>query len=144
MKKILLAGLMVAIAAMAVFIPEKSEAQVINLISTGNSLARDTVTNTAAKNLVTILKGYKATVGIQVDVTKISGTLAGTLIPVCSNDGVNYYAAGAGTFTVTDVASQGVLFAPPLGYVYYGVRWTGTGTMSGSFVAKLVARKTTD
>lgn len=135
---------MAALGALTVFIPENSQAQSISLISTSNSLARDTVTNTAAKNLVTILKGYKATIGIQVDVTKISGTLGGTIIPVASNDGVTYYAAGAGTFSVTDVTSQGILFAPPQGYAYYGVRWTGTGTMSGSIVAKLVARKTTD
>lgn len=129
--------------AAAVFSPTaKIHAQTI-LISTGNSLPRDTVTNTGVKKLVAAVKGYSATIGIQVDVTKISGTLGGTLIPVASIDGVTYYPAGAGTMTITDVASQGILFAPPLGYSYYGVQWTGTGTMSGSIVAKLVARKTT-
>jgi len=144
MKKFLLIGLMAAIGIMAVFIPEKSAAQTISLVSASNGLARDTVTNTGVKRLTTVLKGYKATIGIQVDITKISGTLGGTLIPVASNDGVTWYAAGSGSLTVTDVAAQGILFAPPLGYAYYGVQWTGTGTMAGSFVAKLVARKTTD
>lgn len=143
MRKFLFLGI-VAVFALATLAPAKAEAQTISLISTSNGLARDTVTNTGVKRLTTVLKGYRATIGIQVDITKTSGTLGGTLIPVASNDGVTWYAAGSGTLTVTDVASQGILFAPPLGYAYYGVQWTGTGTMAGSFVAKLVARRTTD
>jgi hypothetical protein len=143
MKKFLFIGI-AAIMVASACMPVVSQAQSIALVSTGNSLTKDTVTNTASKQLVTVLKGYKATIGIQVDITKISGTLGGTLIPVASNDGVTYYAAGSGTLTVTDVASQGILFAPPIGYAFYGVRWTGTGTMSGSIQARLVARKVTD
>jgi hypothetical protein len=143
LKNFLIGGLAAAIGIMTLA-PARTEAQTISLVSTSNSLSKDTVTNTAVKKLVTVLKGYKATIGIQVDVTKISGTLGGALIPVASNDGVTYYPAGSSTFTVTDVASQGVLFNPPQGFAYYGVQWTGTGTMSGSIQAKLVARKTTD
>ena len=81
-----------------------------------------------------------------VNITKISGTLGGTLIPVASNDGVNFYDITGFTtqdaaFTVTDVVSQGKAYQCKLGYQYYGVRWTGTGTMSGSFTATLIARK---
>jgi len=143
MKKILFLGI-AALIALATLAPAKAEAQTVSLVSTSNGLTKDTVTNTAAKILAKQVAGYKATVTIQIDITKISGTLGGTLIPVGSNDGVKWYAAGSSTFSVTDVASQGTLFAPPLGYAYYGVQWTGTGTMSGSFVAKLVARRTTD
>lgn len=129
------------IIALAMILPAVStQAQVMSLISTGNGLARDTVTNAGVKNLVKVLPSNKATIAIQVDITKISGTLAGTVIPVASNDGVTFYAAGSSSFTVTDVASQGVLFNPPLGFAYYGVRWTGTGSMAGSFVAKILAR----
>jgi hypothetical protein len=137
-------SLIVCLVALAMaFLPQKTEAQVStrNVISTTNSLARDTVTNAAAKIWMTPALSYANTVTIQVDVTKISGTLGGTVIPVGSNDGVTFYAAGAGTFTVTDVASQGILFAPPVGYTYYGVKWTGTGTMSGSLKATLVTKK---
>lgn len=121
---------------------EKTDAQTlqINLVSTTNSLTRDTVTNAGVVILQAPVRGRTEQIGIQVTITKISGTLGGTLIPVASNDGTNFYAAGAGTLTVADVASQGILFAPPLGYAYYGVRWTGTGTMAGSFIAKLVAK----
>jgi hypothetical protein len=140
MRKFVLSAFIALIAFVA---PPKQSAAQVSLISTGNSLAKDTVTNTAVKVLVTKVPGYQATVGIQVNVTKISGTLAGTIIPVASIDGVTYFPAGSGTFTATDVASQGTLFAPPLGYLYYGVQWTGTGTMSGSITAKLIARKPT-
>ena len=127
----------------SMFVPSsEAKAQTVSLISTTNSLPKDTVTNTAAKQWVTTVKGYQATIGIQVDVAKLTGTLAGTLIPIASLDGVTYYAAGTGTMTITDVAAQGILFAPPLGYNYYGVRWTGSGTMTGTLVAKLIARKT--
>ncbi|HEY4288265.1 MAG TPA: hypothetical protein VGN00_14270 [Puia sp.] len=131
------------IAAIAFFSPPLQSQAQVSLISTGNSLAKDTVSGTGVKILATRVPGYQATVGIQVNVTKISGTLAGTILPVASIDGVTYFPAGSGTFTATDVTSQGVLFAPPLGYLYYGVQWTGTGTMSGSITAKLLARKPT-
>jgi hypothetical protein len=129
----------VAISLM-VALPSKIEAQT-SLISTGNSLTRDSVTNGAAKTLISpVISGYRATVAISVDVTKISGTLGGSLTAVVSNDGTNFYAVGS-AFTVTDVASQGTTFTPATGFRYYGVRWTGTGTMSGSFVSKINTTK---
>lgn len=142
MKKYLFLCSIMFAFALAISPTIKTEAQTlqINLVSTNNSLTRDTVTNTGAILLVAPVRGRTEQVGIQVTCTKISGTVAGTIIPVASNDGVNFYAAGAGTFTATDVASQGILFAPPLGYAYYGVRWTGAGTMSASLIAKLVAK----
>lgn len=129
-------------ALMALIMPQaETQAQVVSLVSTNNSLTLDTVTNTGVRVLSKIVAGHKATVSIQVNVTKISGTLAGTLIPVASNDGVKWYANGTSTFSVTDVASQGVCFASfPLGWQYYGVQWTGSGTMAGSFNASLLAR----
>jgi hypothetical protein len=136
MKKYLILIVLVLLAIIA----PPAQAQTIGLVSTTNSLKLDTVTNAGVRVMQTQLTGNKATVTIQVDVTKISGTLGGTIIPVGSNDGVKWYAAGSGTFTVTDVASQGVNFSPPLGFGYYGVQWTGTGTMSGSIKATLLAR----
>lgn len=104
-----------------------------------NGYTRDTVTNTGNKVLYTLTRPiYKSTstITVTVTVTKTSGTIAGTIIPVGSNDGTNYYAL-TGSFTPTDVASQGCAFACTNGYRYYGVKWTGTGTMAGSFVATL-------
>lgn len=128
------------------FAPIKSEAQ-NSLISLGNSLAKDTVTNTAAKQWVKKLPGYNETIGVQLVVTKISGTLGGTIIPVVSNDGVTWsqssVVSGSTSFTVTDVTSQNVVFYPSRGFLYYGFQWTGTGTMSGSAVGTEVNRKST-
>lgn len=133
MKKFLVFLLPVLLAIVA----PPAQAQTVGLVSTTNSLKLDTVTDTGVRTLVAQVTGNKATVTIQVDVTKISGTLGGTIIPVGSNDGLKWYAAGTGTFTATNVASQGVNFSPPLGFAYYGVQWTGTGTMSGSIKATL-------
>src|SRR5579885_2746602 len=117
-----------------------------SLISTGNSLTRDTVTNTGVKTLTARVVGNPTYVTIQVDVTKISGTLGGTLIPVASNDGVTFYDISNLTtetrdtaYTVTNTTSQGYAYRLKPGFRYYGVRWTGTGTMSGSFVGSLNA-----
>ena len=111
-----------------------------------NSLSIDTVTNTATKTMTGKVSGYQGTVTIQVDVTKISGTLAGTLTPIASNDGTTFYSVASRTsrdtaVTVTDVSAQGYNFSMPGGYLYYGVKWAGSGTMSGSFKATLIARK---
>ena len=125
-----------------------SQAQVALVSPTyGNTI--DTVTNTAAKVLYKKVVGNKATITITVNITKISGTLGGTLIPIGSNDGVNFYditgyTSADAALTVTDVVSQGKAYQCKLGYQYYGVRWTGTGTMSGSFTATLLARGSTD
>lgn len=113
----------------------------------GNTI--DTVTNTGTKVLWKKVTGYKETITITVNLTNISGTLGGTLTPIVSNDGVNFYSATGYTssdtsYTVTNTANQGKAFTCKKGFQYYGVQWTGTGTMSGSFTGILLARRTTD
>lgn len=118
-----------------------------SLISPGNGSGLDTVTNTGVKTLWVKITGYRETVTATINVTKISGTLGGTMIPIASNDGVNFYDVSqrsADTVTVANVTAQGKNYSYPRGYQYYGVQWTGTGTMSGSFNGKLIARKTSD
>lgn len=143
----------IAILASAMFlgVSQKSEAQITlgnQTVSLRNSssLTRDTVTNTAAHVMSYQVKGAQKSITIQVDVTKITGTLAGTIVPVGSNDGVTFYVitdayGAAASYTVTDVSTQGKCFNIPTGYPYVGVLWTGSGTMSGSFTAKLFSRK---
>lgn len=136
------------LVAVGSLVATQSKAQV-SLTSASYGNAIDTVTNGGTKTLFAKVVGYKETITITTNITSISGTLAGTLTPVVSNDGVNFYAATANTstdvaYTVTNVASQGVAFTCKRGFQYYGVQWVGTGTMSGSFTAKLIARKPTD
>jgi hypothetical protein len=135
MKKII-----VLLMAFSIFTAISASAQT-SLYGT-NGYVRDTVTNTGAKVLFTRVSGGLSYVTIQVDITKISGTLGGTLIPVASNDGVTYYDISNLTtenrdtaYTVTNTASQGYIYKCKPGFKYYGVKWTGTGTMSGSLVA---------
>jgi hypothetical protein len=81
---------------------------------------------------------------IQVNITKISGTVAGTVTLQGSLDGTNYNTATSGalaitaTYTATDVASQSkswVIVNNP--YRYYRVTWTGAGTMAASMSAQV-------
>lgn len=123
-----------------------SQAQV-SLLSPGNGSVKDSVTNTGVKTLVKQVTGFKETIVIVASLTKISGTLGGKLVPIASLDGTTYLDVSAvtkDTLTVTDVASQAKGYVMPKGYQYYGVQWTGTGTMVGSFTGKLLGRKSTD
>jgi hypothetical protein len=105
--------------------------------------ALDTLTNAVATPLTKFLAAPYSTVTVAVSVTKISGTVAGTVTLTGSIDGVTYYAiSGASALTLTDVASQGtlwVLTGNP--YSYYKVLGTGSGTMSASISAKVLPRK---
>lgn len=109
---------------------------------TGNALNRDTVTNTAVKWWGSSYNqaGPQAYVTIQVDITKISGTLGGTLVPVASNNATGWGLAGSGSYTVLDLSAQTATLVAPAGFNYYGFRWTGTGTMSGSAVGTVTRR----
>lgn len=124
----------------------ESKAQIALVSPTyGNSI--DTVTNTANKVLWKQVNGYKETVTITVNVKSISGTLGGTIVPIASNDGTNFYdisQASSDTFTVANTSTQGKAYSLRRGFKYYGVKWTGTGTMSGSFTGTILARKTTE
>lgn len=142
----LVVGLLICFAS--AFLPiQKAEAQkasvsITNAGVTGNGLARDTVTNTAVKWWATPynFSGPQAFVSIQIDITKISGTLGGTIVPTASNNGTGYGIAGSGSYTVLDQTSQTATLIAPAGFNYYGFRWTGTGTMSGSAVSTVTRR----
>jgi len=110
------------------------------------SLTSDTVTNTGTVYLGTVRLEPAAatTTTIWVAVTKISGTVGGTITLQGSLDGTNYkalYAINSATalaaFTATDASNtyHWILTGSPM--TYYRVSWTGTGTMSASFTAKI-------
>jgi len=112
------------------------------------TIAGSPVTNTGVGTATaTITQSYE-TATIQAVFTKTSGTLAGTATLQASLDGTNYATvatqatvAGAATYTVTDVATQSVIFiinkAP---YKFYRVSWTGTGTMVGTISATILPK----
>jgi hypothetical protein len=85
---------------------------------------------------------------VQVNVTKISGTVGGTISLLGSLDGVNYKAivtretqTALATVTAADATSAYHWRLDGSPYLYYRVSWTGTGTMSASFSAQLYRDK---
>jgi len=110
------------------------------------NLSSDTVTNTATVYLQSVrIAGAAQTTTIQVNVTKISGTVGGTISLQGSLDGTNYKALNTSetqtalaTITATDATNVyhwRLNYSP---FLYYRVSWTGTGTMAASFTAKLM------
>lgn len=135
MKKILIAG---AIVLSGMFASAQTA-------MTGNG---DTITNTGTKTNTLKLSGSFNQVLIQSTVTKISGTVAGTLTLQGSVDGTNYVTADSSalhkrSFTATNVASQSVVFVIEKSpYLYYRVSYTGSGTMSATMSSHILGRKT--
>jgi hypothetical protein len=108
----------------------------------------DTVTNTGVVTLTSgrVARGENSTV-VQVVVTKISGTVGGTLTLMGSLDGTNFKAintvgtqTGITTVTAADASSNYHYYILGNPFLYYRVSWTGTGTMAASFTAKILTR----
>lgn len=144
--------LIVGMACMVAFSTLQSKAQVTaatTMRANATHVATDTVVNTGVKYQYT---SYKATatpivsladLSIQFVITKISGTVGGSVVLQGSLDNVNFVNIGS-AFTPTDVAAQSGSFLLPLhGYLYYRVSYTGTGTMSAKLVSNYIARKRT-
>lgn len=116
--------------AIAFSLSLESNSQTLSWSGYGNAL--DTVTNTGTK-YASVLVGSTATkaFSIVVKVTKISGTVGGTISWQGSNDGTNYFTIT--TTTPSDAsANYGYAIYTPHAYKYYRVSWTGSGTMSAS------------
>ncbi len=103
-------------------------------------VAGDTITNTGTITRVINgpLSGGWGGLSVQVVLTKLSGTGAGTLKIQGSNDGTNYVDIGS-AFTITNVATQSTIFyvtAPLPAYI----RATATGSGTESVVATYIYR----
>lgn len=148
MKSILKHTLWVAafIATAFMLSPSPAQAQT-TLLSTTSSGSLDTVTNTGVRIMATKLTGFRETITATIVITKISGTQGGTMVPVGSDDGVNWHDISQitkDTVTVPNQASYIKGYSFQRGWQWYGVQWTGTGTMASSISGKLNARKQTD
>lgn len=124
-----------------------ANAQVVAMkATTGNT--SDTVTNTGTEVLSTQVNGYNEVVTVQLTVTKISGTVAGTAILQGSLDGTTWTTlnhastTGNDTITLTNVTTNSAIWVvEPSKYLYYRVSVTGSGTMVARISAKIMARK---
>lgn len=104
--------------------------------------AGDTCVNTAT--ITRIIGGAKFTgaykgIAVQVVISKISGTGAGTLTLQGSLDGTNYVAIGS-AYTITNVATQSITFyvaAPIPAYVRVSTTGSGTESIVQTYLYKL-------
>lgn len=103
----------------------------------------DVVTNTGADTFKYKAVGYMRSVTFQVNITKTSGTLGGTVKVFGSADGGSNYVQLNSSYTVTD-GNQNYSYVINSGqgnpYTNYWVVWTGTGTMAGSWQGYLLVR----
>lgn len=152
MKKIFLIAIL-AVSLLTVNFSAKSQgASIVRMTQVLSSASApiylDTVTNTATVVLTSPqILASKNTIGIQINVTKISGTVGGTISLLGSIDGVNYKALNTtesqtalATITATDATNTYTYRLTSNHYLYYRVSWTGTGTMAASFNAYLLSR----
>lgn len=126
----------------------------VAMSSTDSSLTEGYVANTASKIMAIKVKSAWDNVSFQAVITKVSGTVGGTAILVGSDDGVNFVTisrpsiaitalrpAFTDTLTPTNVTTNTRVWvlsnsvqtdgntpvtAP---YLWYGIKYTGTGTM---------------
>jgi len=101
-------------------------------------------TGTAALTSVFISPAPATTTTFWVAVTKVSGTVGGTISLQGSFDGTNWKAVNTpntqtalATVTATDASNtyHWILQGSP--FPYYRVSWTGTGTMNATFTAQM-------
>ena len=123
--------------------PVITYAAVGNLLSTGTHAAIDTITDTAVKYQYCIVNGSNVHLTLQSTVTTVSGTVAGTVKPQGSIDGVLYTdIAGITAFTLTNVATQSCSFViTPSSYRFYRITVTPSGTQSSRIATKALVRK---
>lgn len=133
--------------AMAFLMPPVQTQAQTSLISTNNGTVLDTVTNTGVRIMATKFTGFRETITAVILITKLTGTQGGTMVPVGSNDGVTYSdisQISKDTVTVGTGATVTKAYSFARGYQWYGVQWTGTGTMASTIQGKAIARKQTD
>jgi len=143
--------LIVGLVALLSITSQAQVADFFNALSTGGVFPKsDTVTNTATGTVQCRILKDLPTVNttIQVNVTKISGTVGGTISLQGSLDGTNWKALNTAetqtalaTITATDATNSYHWRLTGSPFLYYRVSWTGTGTMAASFSALLYRNK---
>ena len=123
-----------------------SDSYVQNLKSS-YGFTSDTVTNSATNTIYVESPSSSQYVSIQAVVTKISGTVAGTVTLKGSLDGTNYVTVNSSYATVTTLSCSNqttntkifVITGSP--YRWYKLSYTGSGTMSATLKGYIRALK---
>jgi hypothetical protein len=134
--------------------PTGSAAGAVAMTYTG-TVTTTTITNTATRYHGYQVRATHKTITIQPVITKVSGTVAGTVTLQGSNDGTNYEtvptsyvtkylglsSSASSTFATSNQTTNTCLFViSGSPFEYYRVSYTGSGTMSATMTAKLVAK----
>lgn len=92
----------------------------------------DTLTNVDTSNMILKIPGaYNEVLTFQLNVTKLSGTTAGSAYVQGSLDGVNYFTLpGTDTLTFANSNNFKVWVLPKSQFLWYRVRAIGSGTQS--------------
>lgn len=92
----------------------------------------DTLVNATSDSVLYQVKGTYANVSVQAVFTKVSGTVAGRALLYASIDGINYVQVNTDTLAFTNIANNTKVWVlNQSNYMYYKVKFTGVGTMSG-------------
>lgn len=140
-------GTMVATPNAYILTNGSGQARTTATLTSNVSLSSDTTTNSATSYLTIPVTKWYNTMAIQSVVTKISGTVGGTVTLQGSIDGTNFSTVNstyvdASSYTPTDQATNSKIFivmGSP--YRFYRVSYTGTGTMSASHKAIILPSK---
>ena len=131
-------GTMVATPSASVFSSGITNGHAVVNMTSNVSLTSDTTDNTGTSYVGLSVQNWYNTVTIQSVVTKISGTVAGTVTLQGSVDGTNYVTVNSSyadvtSYSPTNVATSSKLFVVTGSpYRYYRLSYTGAGTMSAS------------
>jgi hypothetical protein len=133
----------VAIACVAFTAPNRVQAQVqTNDDYAGYLGALDTLTNTDTTEYIVSIKGAKHIISFQVNVLKLTGTVAGKFDIQGSVDGVNYETAlAASSVTKTDASANYVVTFTNNKYQKYRIRSISSGTNTHSQRVYMLYRK---
>lgn len=131
-------GTMNAVPVAKLFSSGLSNKHVVSNMLSPFSAVKDTTDNTAESYVTLGVERWYNTITIQSVVTKISGTVAGTVTLQGSLDGTNYNTVDSNYCTVTSYSPTNqttntklfVVTGSP--YRYYRLSYTGAGTMSAS------------
>ena len=120
----------------------KSEAQVQAARSYASYLgALDTLTDADTTTYTVSVNGKKTNISFQTNITKISGTVAGTIKIYGSVDGTNYATTALTSITITDASVNHATVYTVNGYQKYKYEIITSGTQSCSQRTYLLYRE---
>ncbi len=140
-------GTMIATPSASLFSSGLSNKHIVTAMTSDVLISSDTTTNTGTSYLTVGVSGWYNTVTIQSVVTKISGTVAGTVTLQGSVDGTNYVTVNSSyadvtSYSPTNVATSSNLFVVTGSpYRYYRLSYTGAGTMAASHKGYILPNK---